>query len=251
VKETSHPRKVGCRALFIFLLILSGLAGPVFSADAPSIQEKTLMGPDQLTITMRMEGPSTADTPLQVVCYFKHKPAGDKTMGAAVELDKDLGGAITSLRKRGEFTGDALETLLLTPPAGTIKAKRLLLIGLGDEESLSLERMEQVGRVALREAAKLGVPRATFAPLLRDQGDSRYAAGEVARAVLRGVILAYDTDRRLQKEGLAKEFVLEQWAYEAGAKYFDETIAAAQRAIGETETAIAARSSEPYRSAKP
>src|SRR5262249_3178600 len=107
------------------------------SADDP-VKTTTLEGPANVTVQVRMEGPYTADTPLQVVCYFKHKAAGDKTQGAAVELDRELGGPIAALRNRGEFEGEALETILITPPAGTIKARQLLLIGLGDEQTLSL-----------------------------------------------------------------------------------------------------------------
>src|SRR5207249_3835627 len=138
------------------------------------------------------------------VCYFKHKKSGDKTLGAAVELDKKLGGVIASLRNRGEFVGDELETLVLAPPKDTIKPKLLLLVGLGDENSLSLERMERIGRTALRAAAKLGVKRAAFAPLIRDQGNSKLDAGDVEQAVTKGLLLAYDTEKRLQKEGLAR-----------------------------------------------
>ena len=44
---------------------------------------------------LRMEGPYTADVPLQVVCYFKYTPEGAKRMKEApVELDKELGGVI-------------------------------------------------------------------------------------------------------------------------------------------------------------
>jgi hypothetical protein len=32
----------------------------------------------------------------------------------------------------------------------------------------------------------------------------------VERAVVRGMLLAYDTERRLQKEGLAKAYTLEE-----------------------------------------
>ena len=104
-----------------------------------------------------MEGPYTADVPLQIVCYFKYTPEGVKRMsGAPVELDKKLGGVIASLRERGEFVGDELETLLIIPPKNSIKAKALLLVGLGAEENLSLKILEGVGRVSLREAAKLG-----------------------------------------------------------------------------------------------
>src|SRR5437667_204820 len=155
-----------------------------------------------------MEGPYDADTPLQVVCYFKHKKAGDKTLGAAVELDRRLKGVIASLRDRGEFAGDELETLLLTPPRGTIEPKMLLLIGLGEESSLSLGRMGRVGKVAVREASRLGVKRVAFAPLIRDQGNTRFDTGEVERAVTKGMLLAYDTELRLQKENLGRAFAL-------------------------------------------
>jgi hypothetical protein len=97
---------------------------------------------------------------------------GCKTTHGAVELDKRLGGVIPSLRNRKEFAGDHLETLLLTPSKGAIKPKALLLIGSGDEEALSLEWMERVGRAALREPTRLGVERVAFAPLTRDQGNS-------------------------------------------------------------------------------
>jgi hypothetical protein len=85
---------------------------------------------------------------------------GERRMsGAPVELDKRLGGVIGSLRERGEFAGDQLETLLITPPEGSVKAKALLLVGLGGENALSLKRMEAVGRVSLREAALPAVAR--------------------------------------------------------------------------------------------
>ena len=201
----------------VALLFLTGLVAPARpEGEKKEVKEKSLDAPNGLTIKVRMEGPYDADTPLQIVCYFKHKKSGDKTLGAAVELDKKLGGVIASLRNRGEFGGDELETLLLTPPKDSIKPKMLLLVGLGDEDSLSLERMERVGKIALREAAKLGVKRAAFAPLLRDQGNAKLGTGDVEQAVTRGMLLAYDTEKRLQKEGLGKSFTLEEWAVEAG-----------------------------------
>src|SRR3989442_3723349 len=85
---------------------------------------------------------------LQIVCYFKYTPEGAKRMsGAPVELDKKLGGVIAALRTRSEFVGDELETILITPPKNSIKAKSLLLVGLGPEESLSLTVLERFGRV--------------------------------------------------------------------------------------------------------
>jgi hypothetical protein len=66
-------------------------------------------------------------------------------------------------RQRDEFVGEQLETLLIIPPKVAIKAKALRLVGLGEEDALSLKLTERVGRVALREAARLGVSRVAFA----------------------------------------------------------------------------------------
>src|SRR3954463_7173835 len=140
--------------VLILLAVLAGAARP--ADDKTEVKEKSLDAPNGLTIKVRMEGPYTADVPLQVVCYFKYTPEGAKKMtGAPVELDKKLGGVIASLRERGEFVGDEGETPLLIPPRDSIKAKALLLVGLGDEDALSFQVMERAGRVSLRAAAKL------------------------------------------------------------------------------------------------
>src|SRR3954469_6726207 len=153
----SHIRCTTLVGLAAFAVLgLAALPRPTPVAAADEVKETVVEGPDKLAIKVRMEGPYTADTPLQVVCYFKYTPDGARRMtGAPVELDRELGGVIGSLPERGEVAGDELETLVLVPPKGSIKAKSLLLIGLGEEGTLSLERMERVGRVALREASRL------------------------------------------------------------------------------------------------
>ena len=239
-------------ALPVAFVLLAGVAGPTRSGDDHTgTKEKSLAAPDGLTVKVRMEGPYTADVPLQVVCYFKYTPEGARRMtGAPVELDKKLGGVIASLRERGEFVGDEGETLLLIPPKDSIKAKALLLVGLGEEDALSLKVMERVGKVSLREAARLGVSRVAFAPLIRDQGNSKLAAGDVETAAVRGVLLAYDTEKRLQKEGLARKFTLEQWNVEAGPAFFDDTVGGVEKGIEEAKAAAGKRSADPYASGK-
>ena len=123
---------------------------------------------------------------------------------------------------------------------------RNVVVGLGDEDSVSLERMERVGKVALRETAKLGVKRAAFAPLIRDQGNSTFGTGDVGQVVTRGLLLAHDTQKRLQKEVLAKALALEEWVVEAGPDYFDDTVRGVQKATEEAKTAAAKRPSDPY-----
>jgi hypothetical protein len=236
----------------VAILVLTGLGPLARSDDAKEqVKEEALDAPHQVKVKVRMEGPYTADVPLQVVCYFKYTPEGAKRMsGAPVELDKQLGGVIASLRERGEFAGDQLETILITPPKDSIKAKALLLVGLGDEDALSLKLMEGVGRVSVREAARLGVSRVAFAPLIRDQGNKKLGTGDVEAAVVRGMLLAYDTEKRLQKEGLSKEFTLDTWNVEAGPDYFDETVAGVQKAIEEAGKAIKERGTKPYSKGK-
>lgn len=236
---------------FVALLAIVLLALPGAPARSEEVKEQAFDAPYKVNVKVRMEGPYTADVPLQIVCYFKYTPEGAKRMsGAPVELDKRLGGVIASLRERGEFVGDELETLLIVPPKDSIQAKALLLVGLGDEDALSLQVMERVGRASLREAERLGVRRVAFAPLIRDQGNSKLGTGDVAKAVVRGMLLAYDTEKRLQKEGLTREFALEDWNVEAGEKYFDETATAVQETIRQTGKAIQGRAADPLSKGK-
>ena len=153
-------------------------------------------------------------------------------------------------RTAGEFVGDEGETLVITPPKDSIGAKALLLIGLGKEDALSLEVMERVGKVMVREAVRLGVRRVAFAPMLRDQGNTKLKVGEVETAVVRGMLLAYDTEKRLQKEGLTKAFTLDELEVQAGGKYFDDTLPGVLKAIEQAERAIKDRGGKPYSKGK-
>jgi hypothetical protein len=60
------------------------------------------------------------------------------------------------------------------------------------------------------------------------------------------MLLAYDAEKRLQKEGLAKPFTLEEWIVEAGPDYLDETVTEAERAIKLANAALKDRTREPY-----
>ena len=130
-----------------------------------------------------------------------------------------------------------------------MKAKFLLLIGLGDESQLSLDTMEQVGRAAVREAHRLGATKVAFAPLIRDQGNKTLGVGPLETAVVRGMLLAYDTDQRLQTEGLSDKYQLAEWWVEAGPAYFEETAGGVIQAVSEAAALIAKRPSTKYATA--
>lgn len=228
-------------------LALAAASRPAAGDDPAAVKETVVDGPGEVKFKVRMEGPYTAEVPLQVVCYFRYSKEQDKKLtGAPVELDKRLGGVISALRDRGEFAGDDLETVLITPPDKSIPAKRLLLIGLGDEKDLSLAKMERVGRTALREAARLGVSTVAFAPLIKDAGNDTLPAGDTETAIVRGVLLAYDSEKRLQKEGLVTAYTLAEWRVEAGPKYYDETVLGVKKGVAEAEAAAKARPAGPY-----
>src|SRR5437868_8416529 len=122
--------KFAYRISWALIVLAASLFAPI--ADAQEVKEKAFDAPHNVKIKVRMEGPYTADVPLQIVCYFKYTPEGVKRMsGAPVELDKRLGGVIAALRARGEFAGDRLQTVCITPPNSSIQANALLLTGLG------------------------------------------------------------------------------------------------------------------------
>lgn len=236
------------RLLLKWFVVLSLTFAVASAQEAANVKEVALEAPHDVTIRVRMQGPYTADVPLQVVCYFPYtKEAVAKMTGAPVELDRHLGGVIGALRERGEFKGSELETLLIQPKEGSIPAQYLLLVGLGEEKNLSLDVLERVGQTAYRQAAALGVQQVAFAPLIRDQGSTAIPAGDVETALLKGMQLANDTQHRLQSEGLTKTYVLKEWIVEAGPKYFDDTVAGVKKAILEVEAVIAKRPSTPHK----
>jgi hypothetical protein len=87
--------------------IITALGLPALAESSPTVKEQVIVGPHEVPIKVRMEGPYTASTTLQVVCYFKYSDViARKMSGGPVELDKRRGGAINSLRTRGEFRGE-------------------------------------------------------------------------------------------------------------------------------------------------
>ena len=57
------------------------------------------------------------------------------------------------------------------------------------------------------------------------------------------MLLAYDTELRLQEEGLSNNYKLEEWWVEAGPKYFDETVVGVREAVSQTAIETAKRPS--------
>ncbi|MET9064111.1 M17 family peptidase N-terminal domain-containing protein [Streptosporangium sandarakinum] len=236
------------------LAAVTGTHPPMTTAPSPevpgepspsAVPERTLSAPHGLSISIKEIGPSTQPADLQVITLF-NKASGQVFAGSMVELDKRLGGTLSTVRNSGRFQANALETLLITPPPGAIAARRLLIIGLGDAGRASLDLMNKVGAVAAREAVRTRSATVAFAPTLRDQSFSRLDTGQVAAEVVRGALLAYDTDARLQRQGLQDCFVLKHWYYEAGAAYYSSVVAKAGPAVKDAAAEIDRRSGAPF-----
>ncbi len=236
------------RTIFSSLLCLSvllGIGGSLLhAADAP--KEQSFQAPHEMKISVKMIGPVTEATDLQIVCVFKHSSAGDKYIEAMQDFNDKLGHILSSVRDRGEFVGELGETFLFLPPPGSVAPKKVLLIGLGDEKTLSLDTLNVVGRVALREAVRLKAVHVAFAPTIRDQGNKLIEVGDGDRAVAENVISAYDTEKRLQAQGLAEKFSIADWTIEAGPTFFDSAATKVAQGIQVASTAAAARTVTPY-----
>ncbi len=76
-------------------------------------------------------------------------PEGGALSPALAALDAKLGGGVSILRERGDFAGKPGELLALHAPAG-IKAKRLLLIGIGKAEEASRRTLHDAAATALK-----------------------------------------------------------------------------------------------------
>ncbi len=209
--------------------------------------QQSFTAANSLKLTVKEVAPYNQTSDLQILCFFKHKSSGDTVLSAVADLDQKLGGIISSLRSSGQFVGEERETLVFVPPKGSVQPKLVMLVGLGEEQNLSLDTMRRIGTTVLREAVKLKATRVSYASALRDQGNSKLDTGDVAQAVVQNVILAYDTEKRLQQQGLAQPFTIAEWTMEAGADYYKDTATKVQMGINNANTQVAARPATAFR----
>jgi len=217
------------------------------AADTTAPKENVFEAkPLGIKLSIKMIGPYTQKADLQIICLFKHKDSGDTYQGAAKETDAHLGGLLSALRNRGEFVGELGETFLFTPSKDSIPAKRFMVIGLGDEKDLSLDSLKLVGRVAAREAVRLKAKHVAWAPVIRDEGNTTIEVGLGDRTFIEELLSAYDTEKRLQAQGLAPKFSIEDVVIEAGPSYFDSAVKQVGEGIDSVNAELAKRDAAPY-----
>lgn len=135
------------------------------------------------SVKVLIQSPAETTTDLQIICMFR---PGNPFHGSLVEINRKLSGLIERVHKPDLFGGELGETLLLIPPPGTLTAKRLLMIGLGDPATFTPDRLYLVGKIAFCESNRLGIAHPFFAPTLLDGGVAGFKTREVAAQVVRG-----------------------------------------------------------------
>ncbi|WP_169713688.1 leucyl aminopeptidase [Paludifilum halophilum] len=115
-----------------------------------------------------------------------HTQGGESLKGCAREADEALDHRISQLVTEGEVTGRYKEAVLVHN-WGKIPAKRLLVLGLGKEEKLTLDRFRNAVAVAARKARGAGVKQLTFG--CAKHLNRRWNAADFVQALVEGVEL--------------------------------------------------------------
>jgi leucyl aminopeptidase len=127
------------------------------------------------------------------VAVFKGEKASS---GGLKDLDKLTGGLIADVMKSEEFKGDAGQTAFLRfAPKGSVKATRLLLVGVGDKGDYKPHSIAAVSGTATRYLRKHNVK--SFALLAR----SAAGATDVAQQAVQGFITSqFEIDKYKTKD---------------------------------------------------
>lgn len=226
--------KTKLAGLFFFLLFTATLQ----AQDLPAVGTSGIVGKASgIAVEVKVQSPSAQVTPLQVACVFEYTegditnpPALPAQLNGMLHLDEALHGIITELRRSGKFTGHAFETLLITPPPGTIPAKQLLLVGLGNRNTFNADIMYTVGSIGMREALRLGVTSYSHASDIKDAGiDSPTAA--VAENVVKGALDAYNTQLHLKGKKMSAFKPLAKLTLLSGPAFYAPSSAAVKAAL--------------------
>jgi hypothetical protein len=178
-----------------FLIVLIAFPWPKSCAQTRPTVIAVANGPIPIQILVQSPADTMAD--LQVICLFRSSPV-NTLHGSLSEINEKLKGLLDRVRKPELFGGELGETLLIAPPGNGLGARKLLIIGLGDSQTFSPQRMQLVGEILYREAGNLGVAHPFFAPTILDGGVSKFTTGQVAEQVIAGFLRAFATDNALK-----------------------------------------------------
>ena len=224
--------------LFVLISISTSPCGPVARAQTTGAANlskvATLQGrSSSITTQVLLQSPAGTDTELQIICLFESTP--ENTLhGSLAEVNEKLQGLLDQIRNPALFRGELGETLLIAPSTGSLPAKNLLIVGLGDSQTFTPQRMELVGSIAYRESSLLGVVHPYFAPTILDGGVARYSTGEISEKFMTGFLRAARTEKILQGVGASRGKLVQDLTYLAGPAYATDTKQGIQRALADS-----------------
>jgi leucyl aminopeptidase len=144
-----------------------------------------------------------ADVQALAVPVFKDEKAHE---GFLRELDEASGGLVKSVIESEELKGKEGETAyLLLPEGGALKARRLLLVGVGERESYGLGQVSQMAGAAVRALRARNVK---SIGLVMRGGEAAEETARSAQAAVEGAVMSlFDPDkyRTIDKEERAVE----------------------------------------------
>ena len=209
-------------------LVLLACPGPIAHAQTQPAPIDIPNSP--IPVQILAQSPAEAKTDLQVICLFRSSPV-NTLHGSLVEANEKLRGLLDRIRNPNLFRGELAETLLLVPPKGSLGARKLLVIGLGDSQTFSPERMQLVGEVVYSEASRLGVAHPFFAPTILDGGVNKFTTGQVSEQVFSGFLRAAAIDKVLKDANGSASSSVAALTFLAGAKNVDGTRVGIEKAI--------------------
>jgi hypothetical protein len=188
----------GISAYGSFVVVLTVLSVPCLIQSTPA-QAQTTMAATQskpagiqipnapIPTRVLIQSPAETDTDLQIICLFESVP--ENTLhGSLVETNEKLKGLLDNL----------------------------LIIGLGDAQTFTPQRLELVGSIAYNESNRLRVTHPFFAPTVLDGGVSKYTTGQESEEFITGFLRAARTEKILQAAGADKGPVIQDLTYLAG-----------------------------------
>ncbi|TYQ03388.1 UNVERIFIED_ORG: cytosol aminopeptidase family protein [Zoogloea ramigera] len=186
--------------------------------DPHTIPERLPIGTlDGVDFDVAAWGPAQADVDFSVACMFEHEQDGAPVAGGLLGLDTALGSQLTALRASGDFRAQEMETILISLPPGTIPARAVLVIGLGNPETLDGDRLRRATRVAMREAIRQGARSLAFAPSVLDGGHTDNAGLDMPRMMMDGMLGALRAEHALATAGLAPPPSVQRCTFDVGA----------------------------------
>jgi hypothetical protein len=198
-----------------------------WTQDSPAVIN---IADSPIPIRVLAQSPADTDTYLQIVCLFRSSPA-NKLQGSLAEINEKLAGLLDRVRSPQLFRGELGETVLLTPPKNSIGPKKLLIVGLGDSQTFSPQRMQLVGEIVYTEASRLGVKNPFFAPTVLDGGVSRFTTGQVSEQVIAGFFHAAETEKLVNEGNISSSQAIGSLTYLAGQEHAVDTRDGIARAV--------------------